>query len=253
MRKKTCTLDKLAIAQLVRQNCIPETVPERGRIVHLRPYEGEVWGGYDEYLTEKVNPANCELARRAARLFGLEVAGIDIITEDITQPWYDTGAVINEVNYKPQIGENTARSFMQLSFPNGATDVRIECFVGDEGAMEAGRMRRAELERQLSGAFLTSHNESLDAQGEIVHLSRLGGLFARTELFLQDDRLTSLIVVIQTSEFLTTGLPFPRVDKILRVNGNLQDFVDDSTSLDSENTQKLFDLLNMYKVDDPEV
>ncbi|WP_223429038.1 acetate--CoA ligase family protein [Tateyamaria pelophila] len=254
LRKKTCTLDELAITQLHRQNCDPETVPESGQIVYLRPYEGEVWGGYDENLTEKVvHPANADLACRTARLFGLEVAGIDMISEDISRPWFETETVINEVNFRPQIGENTARTFMDLSFPAGQSQVRIECFVGGGGdAMNAATERRAELARGTGGAFLTSHNVSLDDQGNTIHFSKTDSLFRRSELLLQEKSLSYLIAVVQNDEMLATRLPFLNIAAIHKVGGSISKHRDSTQPATAADFTNLIDLLETYRLGEDE-
>ncbi|WP_294347916.1 hypothetical protein [Prosthecochloris sp.] len=80
------------------------SVPEKGRLVPLRPIESTQWGGVDEEVTDHVHSENLVTAPDAAKLFSLDVAGIDIISADISVPWYENGAIINEVNYAPLSG-----------------------------------------------------------------------------------------------------------------------------------------------------
>ncbi|MEM8582249.1 MAG: hypothetical protein AAGF50_13725, partial [Pseudomonadota bacterium] len=186
------------------------------------------------------------LARRAARLFGLEVAGIDIISEDISRPWFETGAVINEVNFRPQVAQNTARAFMELSFPDGDAQVHVECFVGDSQAMSAAKARRQELARQSSGVFLTSHELSIDDEGNTIFLSNAEGVFRRSEILLQDNRLSTLVVVVQTDEMAATGLPFSKVASVQEMNRRLLSHKDAGAEADRNSIDRLIDQLRMY-------
>ena len=59
----------------------------------------------DEDVTDIIHPDNlADIALRAASLFGLNVAGIDIITPDIRMASHQNGAIINEVNFAPLLG-----------------------------------------------------------------------------------------------------------------------------------------------------
>ncbi len=53
--------------------------------------------GTPELVTAQVHPCNLQTAIRAARL--LRLSGIDWISQDIGRPWYESQAIINEVNY----------------------------------------------------------------------------------------------------------------------------------------------------------
>lgn len=76
-------------------------VPDAGVVVPLRRW----WRGgkdyYCENMTDRVHPENRILAERAARLIGLDIAGIDFVTPDISRPCTEVGGVINEVNPTP--------------------------------------------------------------------------------------------------------------------------------------------------------
>lgn len=97
-------LDDLALGCLARAGLGPDSVPAAGHFVALRPIETTAWGGVDEDVTDQVHPDNLRIAATAARLVGLEIAGVDIMTTDIGRPWHETGAIINEVNYAPLLG-----------------------------------------------------------------------------------------------------------------------------------------------------
>lgn len=97
-------LDDMALGMLRRQGWQPDTVPPPGAFVALRRIESTAWGGVDEEVTHTIHPDNVSAAITAAQLFGLEVAGVDMISSDIREPWHTNGAIINEVNYAPLLG-----------------------------------------------------------------------------------------------------------------------------------------------------
>jgi len=52
-------------------------------------------------VTDSVHPENAELAALAARIVGLDIAGIDIVAEDISRPLAEQEAVVIEVDAGP--------------------------------------------------------------------------------------------------------------------------------------------------------
>jgi cyanophycin synthetase len=58
-------------------------------------------GGTSIDRTDDIHPDNAEIAREAAMVVGLDVAGIDFITPDIAHSIRDIGGGIVEVNSGP--------------------------------------------------------------------------------------------------------------------------------------------------------
>ena len=58
-------------------------------------------GGISIDRTFEAHPDNVEIAEEAARVVGLDVAGIDFICPDIAEPVRETGGAICEVNAAP--------------------------------------------------------------------------------------------------------------------------------------------------------
>ena len=95
------TLDAEALACLVEQDLAPETVPAAGRFVHLRRTANISTGGSAEDVTAWIHPDNRRLAERAARIIGLDIAGVDFLCPDISRSWREVGGAICEVNAQP--------------------------------------------------------------------------------------------------------------------------------------------------------
>lgn len=222
LRKKFAGLSPDTLALLQSQNFNADTVLAEGQTAYLRRYQSPEWGGQDLVNTDLVHPENVELARRAARQFGLETAGIDLITEDVSRPWYDTGAVINEVNFRPQVGANTAREMINICFPENDAEIPIICFIGDKAAMQAGLAELARLRATSEKPFLTSHNMTVGPDLAEIRLHGFNGLFERISYLLKEPRADAVVVVVQTDELLQTGRPFHHASQVTVVNTNLK-------------------------------
>ncbi len=94
-------IDATCLAALARQGLGPDAVPEAGRAVVLRENANLSTGGTARDVTDEVHPENTALAVRAARLIGLDVAGVDIVAPDIGRPLGEQGGVVLEVNAAP--------------------------------------------------------------------------------------------------------------------------------------------------------
>src|SRR5215468_6410170 len=92
-------------------------------------------GGTSIDRTFEAHPDNVEIAESAARVVGLDIAGIDFIVPDIAVPVREQGGAIVEVNAAPGFRMHTnptegepqyvAKPVIDLLFPEGAGNARI--------------------------------------------------------------------------------------------------------------------------------
>jgi acyl-coenzyme A synthetase/AMP-(fatty) acid ligase/D-alanine-D-alanine ligase-like ATP-grasp enzyme len=97
-------LDELALDALHSAGLSPDSIPGESVLAPLRRIESTEWGGVDEEVTHGIHPDNLAAAIEATRLLGLDFAGVDIISPDISRSWVENGAIINEVNFSPLLG-----------------------------------------------------------------------------------------------------------------------------------------------------
>ncbi len=84
------------ILELVRQGFTAYSVPADGQKVLIQP-NGNV--AFD--VTDQVHPSVAATAALAARIVGLDIAGIDLVAADISRPLEEQGGAIIEVNASP--------------------------------------------------------------------------------------------------------------------------------------------------------
>lgn len=92
----TLVLDDISLELLRRQGLEKKSVPEAGRTVFIH-YNGDLT--VDE--TDRMHPEVAATCVLAAQTVGLDVAGIDLIAEDISRPLERQGGAIIEVNASP--------------------------------------------------------------------------------------------------------------------------------------------------------
>jgi cyanophycin synthetase len=87
---------EMSLLEIQRQGLTPDSVPEKGRVVVVQRN-----GNLNNDVTDLVHPEVSAVATLAARVIGLDIAGIDIVTQDISRPLEETKGAIIEVNAGP--------------------------------------------------------------------------------------------------------------------------------------------------------
>lgn len=217
LRGKPWLLDDIALRQLERQGLGADSVPARAQWVNLRPRQSSEWGGDPEDITASIHPENVRICLSAAALFGLDVAGIDLMSEDPRVPWYINGGAINEVNSAPHVGGNPISRrwlprFLLDLFPQGGR-VEVGVVIGGDRAWQHAHGSQAERVARGERCFLTDHRRTIAPDGSELILS-LDGVYSRCSALLLDSEVDSLIVVVSNDELLASGSPVDRITSL---------------------------------------
>lgn len=148
MPNKTVDLDATVLAQLAQEGVLPTTVPADGRRVLVKRI-----GTHGLDVTADVHPEMAATAVRAARAVGLDIAGIDLIAQDISQPPRPQGAAVCEVNAGPQLmihahpshgpGRPVAEAIVAELFGPGETGrIQVAAVIGRQGSATAVAVHR---------------------------------------------------------------------------------------------------------------
>jgi cyanophycin synthetase len=236
--------DEDALKALTQQGYQWDCVPAKGLWVALRDIESTRWGGRDEDVSGSIHPANLDIALRAASVFELEVAGVDIISEDISLPWYQNGAIINEVNYAPLLGGgeiSRSRIGEYLSrMIKGDGRIRIDVLVGGAEAIEKALAYRKAGEASGIKCFVTSHEATYGADGSKIVMP-LRTLYERMRAMITDKRVERLIVVIQNDEIVQKEFILDRIDSVEYVEGTMFSATNPEKPLLKERIKEILD------------
>ncbi|MDQ9169363.1 cyanophycin synthetase [Oxalobacteraceae bacterium R-40] len=88
--------DPVVRLEITRQGLTPDSVPPKGQSVLIQRN-----GNHASDVTDLVHPKVAAVASLAARVVGLDIAGIDLLAEDISRPLDEQGGAIVEVNAGP--------------------------------------------------------------------------------------------------------------------------------------------------------
>lgn len=138
--------DESILGDLARQGLSPEAVPEAARKVLIQRN-----GNVAIDCTDQVHPEVEHVVALAARIVGLDIAGVDLVAQDISRPLHEQGGAIVEVNagpgllahLKPAVGKPrpVGRAIVDALFPTDSGPGRIP-IVGIAGTRDNTRIAR---------------------------------------------------------------------------------------------------------------
>ncbi len=263
-------LDEECIATLQFYGYQPQTIPENGLRVILSNHSSPSAGAVTTDVTGVVHPINRFIAEQAARISGLDVAGVNMVCPDISRPiTNEQGAVINVLagpdfrmhlnpfNGKPR---NVAREFIRLVFPE-KSPARVPVFsiTGSAGKSVCAYLINFMLEKQGYNTGL-AHSDGIYSCGRKIVDGDMAGHHA-ARLVLKDPGIDCAILETSVESIMRDGLGYEYADFGIILNAHDQNLTESDLdgAEDISYTQNIvaeevykngFSILN---ADDPEV
>ena len=188
-------------------------------------------GGTSIDRTIEAHPDNVEIAETAARIVGLDVAGIDFICPDIATPVRETGGAIVEVNAAPGFRMHThptegepqyvARPVIDSLFPAGSSArIPIIAVTGTNGKTTTARMVAHVFKGMGRRVGLTTTDGILIDERLVLTADASGPRSAR--MVLQNPRVDFAVFEVARGGILREGLGYERNDVgvVLNVTGD---------------------------------
>ena len=233
-------LDNVAKQLLQRNGLDEESIPFLGMRIALRENGNISTGGTARDCTDEIHPYNSSVAIKAAKVIGLDVAGIDMTVEDISLPINLVNGAIIEVNAAPGLRmhiypsygkvRNVASDILDMIYPEGQPhSIPIISISGTNGKTTTTRLIR--------------HTFSLT--GKKVGMTSTSGIYIGNECILKGDNTgpVSARLVLSNKEVEVAVLETARggiVKKGLGYNqadvGVIVNISDDHLGLDGLNT-----------------
>ena len=248
-RSEIKPLDDLAHDAIVASGFVISSIPADGVLVPLRKIELTEWGGVDEEVTDRLHPENLRVAIEAARLFGLSVAGIDMISPDISKPWYENGAILNEINFAPVLGEADISScyvpiYIDRFIQENCT-IPVAVFIGGDAAWFAATEQWKQHVSNGVGAYLTNAVRTLTPSGN-AWIMPFSNAYERIRALILSAKVDYIFLVVQTDEFLYSDLPLEKVDSVTLIDTQLVSHDPSDGLITETNLEDLLTLLEKW-------
>jgi cyanophycin synthetase len=144
-------VDEFTLKILQEKNLTLDSVIPEGYELWLKPTANISTGGTATDVTDLVHPDNIFMCERIARIIGLDICGIDIMTPDLSQPISEAGGAILEVNAAPGfrmhlaptdgLPRNVAEPVINMLFPTGSPSrIPIIAITGTNGKTTTTRL-----------------------------------------------------------------------------------------------------------------
>ncbi|MDQ1602690.1 MAG: cyanophycin synthetase [Actinomycetota bacterium] len=217
-----------AAVELVREQGFGlDDAPAEGTMVKLTLTGNMSTGGISIDRTLEAHPDNVEIAEEAARVVGLDVAGIDFICPDIAEPVLETGGAICEVNAAPGFRMHThptvgeaqyvAKPVVDSLFPPGAPSrIPIVAVTGTNGKTTTSRMIAHVFKGMGRKVGMTSTDGIVIDERLVIRADASGPKSAR--MVLQNPRVDFAVFEVARGGILREGLGYERNDVAVVLN-----------------------------------
>jgi cyanophycin synthetase len=198
-----------------------DTVLPRGEAFFLRSTGNLSTGGTAIDLTDIVHVDNRAMAVRAAQAIGLDVAGIDFISPDVSQSYKTSGGAICEVNAAPGFRmhvaptEGTPRDpagpVMDMLFPVGTpSKIPIAAVTGTNGKTTTSRML-AHIHKMSGRTVGLATTDGVYVDGERTVTGDMTGPFA-AQMVLKDPAVEIAVLETARGGLLRAGMGYRHCD-----------------------------------------
>jgi len=220
-------IDEAAV-ELVRSQGFEITdVPPADTLVKLTLTGNMSTGGISIDRTLEAHPENVEIAEEAARVIGLDIAGIDFICPDIAEPVRESGGAICEVNAAPGFRMHThptvgdpqfiAKPVVDMLFPPGVPSrIPIVAITGTNGKTTTARMIAHIFKSMGRKVGMTSTDGVVIDERLLIRADASGPKSAR--MVLQNPRVDFAVFEVARGGILREGLGYERNDVAVVLN-----------------------------------
>ncbi|MFV8328336.1 cyanophycin synthetase [Flavobacterium sp. ZS1P14] len=198
-----------------------ETVPRIGEIVFLKSTANLSTGGTSVDVTDMMHPENIFLAERISRVIGLDICGVDVMAENLTQPLKENGGVILEVNAAPGfrmhlapsegLPRNVASPVIDMLYPPGKSfHIPIMAVTGTNGKTTTTRLLAHIVKNNgFKVGFTTS--DGIYIQNHMMEKGDTTGPLS-AEYILRDPTVEFAVLETARGGILRSGLGFSSCD-----------------------------------------
>ncbi len=212
---------------LVKLGYTLDTVLKKNEELWLKPTANLSTGGTATDVTDLVHPSNIFMCERIARIIGLDICGIDIMADNLSQPINEIGGAILEVNAAPGfrmhldptegIGRNVAEPVIDMLYPPGANArIPIIAISGTNGKTTTTRLI-AHIVKQMGYKVGFTTTEGVYIQNQMLMQGDCTGPVS-AEFVLKDPTVEFAVLECARGGILRAGLGFHNCDMAVVTN-----------------------------------
>jgi cyanophycin synthetase len=212
---------------LTQQGYTLNTILPLDQICYLRATANLSTGGIAIDRTDEIHPETRWLAERVSKIIDLDVAGIDVVTTDISKTLAAADGVIVEVNAAPGlrmhiapsvgVGRNVAAPIISMLFPpNAPTRIPIIAVTGTNGKTTTTRLI-AHIFSQIYDSVGFTTTDGIYIGDHLIEKGDTTGPQS-AQLILKDPTVDIAVLETARGGLLRSGLAFQTCDVAVILN-----------------------------------
>jgi len=220
-------IDHFTMDILHKKGYTLETVLQENEELWLKPTANLSTGGTATDVTDFVHPSNIFMCERIARIIDLNICGIDIMAEDLSQPIEENGGAVLEVNAAPGfrmhldptegLPRNVAEPVIDMLYPPGSSArIPIIAVSGTNGKTTTTRMI-AHIVKQLGYKVGYTTTDGVYIQNQMMVRGDCTGPKS-AEFVLRDPTVDFAVLECARGGILRAGLGFHNCDVAVVTN-----------------------------------
>ncbi len=210
-------IDDHSLAILAEKELTTDSILPAGEVLYLKKTANLSTGGTSTDVTDIAHPYNVFMAERIARIVGLDICGIDLMTSDISLPVTETGGCVLEVNAAPGfrmhtaptvgLPRNVAEPVIDMLFPPGTPSrIPIIAVTGTNGKTTTTRLT-AHLARSVGYKVGFTTSDGIYIQNRMLEEGDCTGPRS-TEFVLKDPTVNFAVLECARGGLLKGGLGY---------------------------------------------
>ena len=234
------SVDDQTLSILENKGFTLDTVLPCDEMLFLKDTANLSTGGTARDVTEHVHPHNIFLAERIARLMDLDICGIDIVAEDISEPITQNNGAVLEVNAAPGfrmhlsptrgIPRDVGEPVVRMLYPDGAPSrIPIVAVTGTNGKTTTTRLI-AHIAKQAGKNTGYTTTDGIFIQGQQIYKGDCSGPTS-AEAVLRDPIVDFAVLETARGGIIRSGLAFDKCNVSITTN-----ITEDHLGLDGVNT-----------------
>ncbi|MDX1955718.1 MAG: cyanophycin synthetase [Chitinophagaceae bacterium] len=221
------TIDQFTQKMLDDAGYTLSTIPKKGERVLLKPTANLSTGGTSTDVTDEVHPANIFMFERIAKIIGLDICGIDIMTTDLRTPVTENGGAILEVNAAPGfrmhiepaegLPRNVAEPVVDMLFPKGSVGrIPIIAITGTNGKTTTTRLT-AHIAKSAGKKVGYTTSDGVYIQNQLMMKGDCTGPIS-SQFVLKDPTVDFAVLECARGGILKSGLAFQNCEVAVVTN-----------------------------------
>ncbi|TAL64465.1 MAG: cyanophycin synthetase [Legionella sp.] len=214
-------IDDDTVSLLMEQKLSLDSILPENKVLYLKGTANLSSGGTATDVTSLVHPANKQLVERVARLIDLDVCGIDIVADSISEPIREGNGAVIEVNAGPGFrmhlqpsegkSRNVAEPLLDMLYPTkSSATIPIIAVTGTNGKTTVVRLI-AHLAKKANHQVGFTTTEGIYIRDQLIYAGDCSGpVSAKT--VLMDPWVNFAVLECARGGILRSGLAFDECD-----------------------------------------